>query len=61
MPESIAKPGDIARYIAAQAALVRVLNTAIATLEASGNGFSAQNARQGRDEALALSPGDPHD
>ena len=25
------------------------------------NGFSAQNARQGRDEALALSPGDPHD
>lgn len=59
--EPIAKPGDVARYLACQAALVRVINTAIGTLEASGNAFSAQNARQGRDEALALGPGDPDD
>lgn len=58
---SIAKPGDVARYIACQAALVRALNTAISTLEMSGNGFSAQNARQARDEALAIGPGDPND
>ena len=59
--DPIAKPGDIARYLACQAALVRALNTAISTLEASGNAFSAQNGRQARDEALALAPGDPND
>lgn len=34
--------------------LVRVINTAVGTLEMSGYAFSAQNARGARDEALAL-------
>jgi hypothetical protein len=47
-------PGYVARLLACQSKLVEALNTAINTLGLSSNEFSAQNARQARDEALAL-------
>lgn len=57
----MAEAGDIARYIACQAALVRALNDAINRLAEVGCGGSAQLACTRRDEALALAPGDPND
>jgi len=61
MTDVTTKPGDVARYIACQAALVRTLNDAINRLAEVGCGGSAQLAAARRDEALALSPGDPND